>query len=223
VSKRNRRRNRGVQWLSPRPVSYGMNNLGHVVLLGDSIIDNEHYTEGKPDVAQRLHSILGDDWKVTLLARDGATTGSLGYQVKDIPEDATHLFLSIGGNDALGESKILRDTELRTMRETLDELSIMAEMFAWAYSDAVTPLVETGIPLTICSVYDCSFPEGEKYPTLTALALFNDQIIRFAFANGLPVLDLRTVCTQPEDFELQIEPSAVGGAKIAAAIAGCLE
>jgi hypothetical protein len=199
-----------------------MNNLGHIVLLGDSIIDNEHYAQGKPDVAQRLHSILGDDWKVTLLARDGATTGSLEYQVKDIPEDATHLFLSIGGNDALGEQKILRDTELRTMRDSLDELSIMAEMFAFSYADAVMPLLETGIPLTICSIYDCDFGENEKYPTLTALALFNDQIIRYAFAHGLPVLDLRTVCTQPEDFELQIEPSAVGGAKIAAAIAGRL-
>jgi hypothetical protein len=223
MSRRKRRKGKGTVYLSPRPVSYGTANLGHVVLLGDSILDCEHYTGGKPDVAQRLHSILGEDWRVTLIARDGATTGSLGWQVKDIPPDATHLILSIGGNDAMGEQKILDDPELRTMRDALDDLSFMAELFAMSYADAVTPLVETGIPLTICTIYSCDFPEDVKYPVQAALALFNDVIIRFALAHHIPILDLRNVCTEPEDFTMQIEPSAIGGAKIAAAIVRCLE
>lgn len=221
MSKRRRRRDKGT--LAYAPPSYGTATLGHIVLMGDSILDNGHYTEGKPDVAQRLHSMLGGDRKVTLLASDGATTGSLGWQVRDLPADATHVVVSIGGNDANGERKILRDPELRTMRDALNDLSFMGEMFALSYEDAMMPLLEAGIPVTVCTIYDCDFGEDEKYPARAALALFNDAILRFAFLHGLPVLDLRTVCTEPADYEMTIEPSATGGARIAAAIAAMVE
>ena len=218
-----RRRNKNLKlWATkfvPRPTPvYGESNLGHVVLLGDSIFDNENYVDGHPDVAQRLHSMLGEDYKVTLLASDGATTGSLGWQVEGLPGDATHLVLSIGGNDANGEWKILRNEELRTARDVLDDVSYMGELFAVKYWDAVVPLLGLGIPVTICTIYDCDFPEDVKYPARAALAMFNDAILRFAFQNNLDVLDLRTVCTEPSDYVLAIEPSAVGGAKIARAI-----
>lgn len=203
------------------PATYGTNTLGHVVLLGDSIFDNQSYTEGKPDVAQRLHSML-DGYRVTLLASDGATTGSLSWQLDRLPEDATHLVVSIGGNDANGEWRILRDPEQFTMREALDKLSMMAYMFELSYIEAMNPLLESGIPLTVCTVYDPDFPGDDRFPALAALTYFNDVILRYAFAHDLPVIDLRTVCTEPEHFECQIEPSAIGGALIARAIADAL-
>jgi hypothetical protein len=54
-----------------------------------------------------------------------------------------------------------------------------------------------------------------------ALAGFNEVILREAFAAGLPVLDLRLVCDQRADYSplSPIEPSVVGGAKIARVIA----
>ncbi|HEX2180661.1 MAG TPA: hypothetical protein VHH10_00140, partial [Rubrobacteraceae bacterium] len=58
---------------------------------------------------------------------------------------------------------------------------------------------------------------------VTALAVFNDCIIRAAFAHGLPLLDLRSVCTEEADYADPIEPSARGGEKIARAIAEMLE
>lgn len=204
--------------LPPYPMSYGTANLGHVVLMGDSIIDNEHYTNGAPDVSQRLFGILGDNWKVSLLARDGATTRSFEWQVSHIPADATHIVLSLGGNDALGKSGILRDQREMTIREVLEELALMREYFKYYYEDAVLPLLELGVPITVCTIYNCDFPVDARDATLTALALFNDVVLQFAFAHELDVLDLRHVCTSPEDYELQIEPSAVGGAKIARAI-----
>ena len=211
----------GVTAYVPRDdcVTYGNPVDGHVVLLGDSILDNEHYTGGAPDVSQRLTAMLGDGWAVSLVARDGATTRSLPYQFQHVPVDTTHLVISIGGNDANGESRILRDAEQRTMRDSLDELWFMGELFSANYAAAVTPLLGLGVPVVLCTIYDCDFPPGEREPVKAALAIFNDVILRFAFVHDVNVLDLRTVCTEPEDYEHIIEPSAVGGTKIAKAIA----
>ena len=47
----------------------------------------------------------------------------------------------------------------------------------------------------------------------------HDRITREAFGQGLPLLDLRLVCGEDDDFANPIEPFVQGGAKIAAAIA----
>src|SRR5438477_12989676 len=48
----------------------------------------------------------------------------------------------------------------------------------------------------------------------------NEVILRSAIAAGVPVIDLRLVCTEEGDYSplSPIEPSVVGGAKIAGAI-----
>jgi hypothetical protein len=188
------------------------------VLLGDSVLDPEHYVGRNPDVAQNLSRMLGDRWRVSLLARDGATTDTLRFQAVQIPADATALVVSIGGNDANHYSFMLRDPVTYTMREALGKLWFMAEVFASNYVDAVSPLLRLGVPVTVCTIYDCDFPPGEAEPIKAALAIFNDVILRFAFLHDLPVLDLRAVCTEPEDYTMYIEPSAEGSEKIAQAI-----
>lgn len=198
--------------------AYGTPLAGHVVLLGDSILDNEHYVGRNPDVSRVLAGVLGDQWKVTLLARDGATTGTLQFQAAQIPADTTELFVSIGGNDANRNSRILREVTLYTMKDALEEMWFMGELFALDYAEAMEPLLKLDVPLTVCTIYDCDFGDGEAEAVKAALAIFNDVILRFAFLHNLPVLDLRTVCTKPEDYVMYIEPSATGGAKIARAI-----
>ena len=54
---------------------------------------------------------------------------------------------------------------------------------------------------------------------VAGLLVFNDSILRAAFAAGVPVIDLRLVCTSATDYANEIEPSVAGGAKIADAIA----
>src|SRR4051794_5423207 len=78
-----------------------MTQRPHVVLLGDSIFDNKAYTSGAPDVTTHLRSVLPAHWLVSSAARDGATTASLQGQLSRVPADASHLVISIGGNDAL--------------------------------------------------------------------------------------------------------------------------
>ena len=55
------------------------------------------------------------------------------------------------------------------------------------------------------------------------IAVCNDRIIVAGARRGLDVIDLRAVCTDDEDFTLQIEPSARGAEKIARAIAAAVQ
>jgi hypothetical protein len=73
-----------------------------------------------------------------------------------------------------------------------------------------------GLPLGVCTIYNGCFPD-EAYQRMArvALAVFNDVILRVAIEHGLPVIDLRLVCCSPEDYANPIEPSSVGGEKIA--------
>ena len=73
--------------------------------------------------------------------------------------------------------------------------------------------------MAVCTVYDPNFPDLlMQRLTTTALNIFNDCILREAITYGLPVVDLRFICTQPKDYANEIEPGFAGGRKIAQAI-----
>ena len=82
------------------------------------------------------------------------------------------------------------------------------------------PLLQLGLPLTLCTIYEGNIPEPDLHrAAATALAVFNEAILRCAFSAGLPVIDLRMLCNTPADYANPIEPSATGGDKIARVIA----
>src|SRR5262245_7526098 len=88
-------------------ICQGQKPMTHIVLLGDSIFDNAAYVAGGPDVVRQLREILPSGWRASLNARDGAVIADLPQQLQALPADATHLVVSVGGNDALGESGLL--------------------------------------------------------------------------------------------------------------------
>lgn len=195
------------------------NLMPHVVLLGDSIFDNASYTGGKPDVVTQLRSSLPFGWKASLLAVDGATTDGISSQLARMPPDATHMVLSVGGNNALQRSDIL-DKPAKSTAEAFTRLAIVVREFETAYRKAVTMCLKHKLPLVLCTVYNGSFPDADFQQRATvAIAVFNDAIIRVAAEHRLNVIELRKVCDRPEDYANPIEPSSIGGAKIANVIA----
>ena len=193
---------------------------GHVVLLGDSVFDNAAYVSGGPDVVRQLRERLPAGWQATLAAVDGATTADVPRQVRGVPEDATHLVLSVGGNDALGRLDIL-EAPARSVADALGRLAEMADRFEDGYRAALEATLGRGLPTALCTVYDPRFPDPVlQRLCVTGLAHFNDRILRAAFGAGLPVLDLRSICGEDADFANPIEPSTRGGAKMADAIVG---
>jgi lysophospholipase L1-like esterase len=192
--------------------------MGHVVLLGDSIFDNARYVPDRPPVIEQLRQVLSREWKATLLAVDGNITEDVADQLKDLPHDATHLVVSAGGNDALGESSILSEAA-STIGEALGLISEVRARFRISYRSMLKVICERGKPAAVCTVYDLI--PGLGPAEQAALAGFNEIIMREAFSEGLPVIDLRLVCDRQADYShvSPIEPSAVGGAKIARVIA----
>src|SRR2546430_620065 len=83
--------------------------MTHIVLLGDSVFDNAAYVAGGPDVLAQLRAIVPQGWQASLNARDGAGVRDVYAQLDHIPNDATHLVVSAGGNDALGEAAFLEE------------------------------------------------------------------------------------------------------------------
>ncbi|WP_210208227.1 SGNH/GDSL hydrolase family protein [Rhodoplanes roseus] len=79
----------------------------HVILLGDSVFDNGSYVPHGGDVITAVREALPDGARATLLARDGATIADLPRQLDRVPADASHLVISIGGNDSLREAGVL--------------------------------------------------------------------------------------------------------------------
>lgn len=195
---------------------------GHAVLLGDSIFDNGAYTGGKPDVISQLRQRLPPAWKATLLAIDGATTAGISAQLARLPADATHLVMSVGGNDALGRQGLL-DTPVRSTAQALTLLARAAREFDLSYRKAVDACLNHGLPLAICTIYNGHFADADyQRRASTALTVFNDAILRAGIERRLIVIDLRRICRHAEDFANPIEPSSVGGGKIARVVARTL-
>jgi hypothetical protein len=191
--------------------------MPHVVLLGDSIFDNAAYVRGGPDVVRQLREMLPAGWSATLLAVDGAVTRSVPAQIARLPADATHLVLSVGGNDALGASHIL-SAPVRTVGEAVLRLADAQDRFACDYEAAVEAVLAANLPTALCTIYDTPPSAPDHRVIKSALALFNDRITRAAFSRSLPLIDLRLICNEEGDYANPIEPSVQGGAKIAAAI-----
>ena len=188
--------------------------MQHITLLGDSIFDNASYVAGAPSVIEQVQRQLPMGWQATLRAVDGDTTAKVQQQLHLLPEGTTHLVLSVGGNDALGCIASL-NAPATSVKQALVTLTRMKSDFQANYQALLAKLKSAEIPLMVCTIYD-SVP-GLPTELRTALGIFNDVILSEAIKHGLPVLDLRMICTEPGDYSSKspIEPSSQGGEKLA--------
>jgi lysophospholipase L1-like esterase len=190
---------------------------GHIVLLGDSIFDNGAYTSGEPDVLGHLKSLLPHTWRASLCAVDGARISGLRRQLERLPSGATHLIVSIGGNDALGNMDLL-STPVPSTAAALTLFDRRVSDFEAEYRAAITDVLKLRIPLTLCTIYNGNLEPSRARNARVALMMFNDAIMRTAFENSVDLIELRLVCSGPSDYANPIEPSGAGGRKIAQAI-----
>ncbi|MFM8272514.1 MAG: SGNH/GDSL hydrolase family protein [Gemmata sp.] len=194
--------------------------MSHVVLLGDSIFDNASYVPGGPPVIEQVRRGLPAGWKATLAAVDGHTASGVASQLARVPAGATHLFVSVGGNDALQAASILREPAA-TVGDGLATVGAALARFRDTYAAMLAGVLALGKPTAVCTVYD-AVPSQVLVGAAerAALAGFNDIITRAAVRDGLPLIDLRVLCGDEGDYSplSPIEPSVGGGAKIADAI-----
>ncbi|WP_172402082.1 SGNH/GDSL hydrolase family protein [Ensifer aridi] len=193
-----------------------------VVLLGDSVLDNGAYVSGGSDVLKHLVRRLPAGWSATLLATDGSLMKDVRLQLQRLPADATHLIVSMGGNDALSVSDVL-SLPSASVADALLRVAEIREQFCSSYFATLDTVLAARLPTAICTIYDVRYADlNQRRIAVTALSVLNDCITRAAADRGVALIDLRVVCDEDSDFANAIEPSEKGGRKIAAAIVSFL-
>jgi len=187
----------------------------HIALIGDSIFDNESYVDSGHAVSDILR--LKTDSRVSLLAIDGDITTGVAKQLKRLDAKTTDVFVSVGGNDALQSIPVL-STGCGTVAEACEILHLVRENFRTNYAAMLKAVKKKHYKITVCTIYNKvpNLPDNHK----TALALFNEVITEEAQRENLPVIDLRTMFNEDQDYSpvSPIEPSYFGGLKLADAI-----
>src|SRR5690348_1404345 len=145
--------------------------MSHVILLGDSIFDNARYVPGGPAVIEQVRRSLPRGWRATLLATDGALTSDVPGQLARTPADATHLVVSVGGNDALEQGGTALGYAASSVVQAMQRLTEVRQSFRREYRAMLDAVEAMGKPTVVCTVYDA-------IPTLNdaecaGLALFN--------------------------------------------------
>ena len=192
--------------------------MSHLVLLGDSTLDNAAYVPAGEDVTSQLRKLTPGGWRISLVAIDGSVIGDVADQLAALPQDATHIVVSVGGNDALMAVDIL-EAPVRSMAEALGMIARFREQFCTSYRKMLDAVLDRRVPTAVCTIYDGATPdETFQRSASVALASLNDCITREAAVRRVPVVDLRTIFDHADDYANPIEPSAQGGRKLAAAI-----
>jgi len=219
----------------PKPAELGRSKTTeriHVALLGDSTFDNGGYVglEGKgvhAHLTEKLAQVPGA-YKVTHCAVDGALIAAIASQSSVVPEDATHLVISVGGNNGLCTTSMFASDCSNVAEACVSVYTVVAQLER-EYLAMVRGVYERfggHRHITLCSVYNpCFSPYDmrlDQRAVNLAVTLFADMVIRTGAKFGLPVIDFRRLMTEPSDFANPIEPSHTGGEKIAQAIANVI-
>ena len=188
--------------------------MSNLVLVGDSVFDNAAYVNG-PDVRAQVETKLPDDWTVSLLAVDGCYTLDVLAQLDQIPDEAQILVVSTGGNDVLVQIEVLGDA-VSSVGDALLLLDHAVGQFREDYCQMLAAVLATNVQSYICTIYRPNFPDHDyQRMTVTALSLFNDVIAEEASLRSIPILDIRAIFTESDDYANPIEPSIQGGQKLA--------
>ncbi len=198
-----------------RSTSRGIKTTMHLVLLGDSILDNGAYVEPAGSVLEQLQQEVGSSAQVSLLARDGALIAGTIEQLARVPRGATHLVVSAGGNDALRHTGVLLE-RATSVAQALSKIEPVRDGFAKGYRAMLDTAAGLKLPIALCTIYDVQFDDPvQRRMSNLALGLLNDVITREAVRRRWPVIDLRVLFDARGDYANAIEPSAAGAGKIA--------
>lgn len=204
--------------------------LKHVVLLGDSIIDNEPYVlSDEKSVLQHLEGLSNHQY--TQLALDGDTTQDVLDKQLEVTtiKEGTNFILSIGGNDLLQNLHLLLNSDTENLNEGLGFLhNNIFKQLEQRYEAIVKVLSFYRANLLLLTVYEGDLGRTDEFrgvldSSKIMASSLNDIVYKTAKKYGADVLELRHIFTSSEDYANPIEPSHIGGEKLAKAITEWVE
>ena len=204
--------------------------MKHVVLLGDSIIDNEPYVlSDEKSVLQHLERLSHHQY--TQLALDGDTTQDVLDKQLEVTtiKEGTNFVLSIGGNDLLQNLHLLFNSDTENLNEGLGFLhNNIFKQLEQRYEAIVKVLSFYRANLLLLTVYEGDLGRTDEFrgvldSSKIMASSLNDIVYKTAKKYGADVLELRHIFTSSEDYANPIEPSHIGGEKLAKAITEWVE
>ncbi len=212
-----------------------------------------YVNKNEKDVVSHLNSMFkcGPQIIINNRAVDGHTMKDLlDNQLSDEGlNEATHIVTSIGGNDLLQNISFLQMTA--KLSEVMDKDARIGKwgarelnpsrnkVFEETYFEIIKPMQQDyesivanlsnyRAKLLLCTVYEGDLVDSDEfsdviYSSKTMLSIFNDLVYRTAHKYNCDVLELRDIFVSSEDYANPIEPSHIGGEKLAKAIKGWVE
>lgn len=176
-----------------------------LVLMGDSILNNEPYVEEDQTVESNLIQTTSD--RVFTLAKDHSTIQDVYSQLDAIPisynNAQTYIVLSVGGNNLLSELLYSKRGKVN-VRLIFDE-----------YKKLVLSVRKTNNKANLFLV-DIYYPISGTFHKI--IHPWNALLYRFAEKHNIPVVKISESFTQGQDFINHIEPSQKGSKIIAETI-----
>jgi hypothetical protein len=190
--------------------------IRHMILLGDAL---QNIDLGEGDRERALVPRPRNPWKLTILQPSDVLRQG---KVRAIPPGASHVAICLDGGWAIETSGLL-EREARSVREALDTFAEAADEFEKVFAALIAAALETGLPTVVCTLVPARYSEPVQQRTgATALAIFNDRLVRRAFAARLPIVDLRMVCDQKGDYATETLLSSAGVRKAANVVRSAL-
>ena len=199
--------------------------MSYITLLGDSIIDNKTYVQkGELAVLEHLENI--SEYEYTQLAFDGDTTLNVlnGQLLSPTIATSSHLVLSIGGNDLLQNLSFLYEGPVDKINDAVAGVQqYIFKPLEQRFETIIQRLSSHRANLLLCTVYEGDLGRTDEFRDVLdsskiMVSSFNDTVYKTASKYNADVLELRHIFTSPEDYANPIEPSHIGGEKLAQAI-----
>ena len=176
-------------------------NKKTIILLGDSVFNNNSYVEKGKAVNEILNKKADENTIIISLAINDSTINNIYQQLENVNIDLnnklTTVFLSVGGNDIMNLHK-------RNLDDTFEKYNTLIR--------AITTKLPN-IKLVLLNVYYP--PNVSKYDSIIDKWNTNLELEYKANNKNIYILNLANLLKESSDFVFDIEPSITGGEKIA--------
>jgi hypothetical protein len=183
--------------------------IRHLVLLGDAL---QNIDLGKGQAESAIVPQPRNPWKLTVLQPPEVLRQG---HARAIPAEASHIGICVDGGWAIEASGLLQGSA-RTIREGLDVLASAADEFEDVFARLISAATEAGVPTIVCTLVPARYIKpSQQRVAATALAIFNDRVLRRAIAARLSIVELRLICDEPGDYATETLLSRAGVRKVA--------
>ncbi len=186
------------------PVVENLTNNSHIILIGDSILNNAAYVKQGGSVTDYIQTKTQN---VLNFAVDNATISETHQQLdkldQNLNDSSNNLFISAGGNNILNSKAYLN-------------INGIGELFK-QYNRLITS-VKTRLPNVNIYVLNLYYPINPKYKLYRPVIDKWNKLIQDNTKLGYKIIQTNKLLVSADDFIYDIEPSAKGANKIANAI-----